>query len=699
MSANPPDGMQYGGVQLGGPEMVEPPMDEVDLIDSQIVDDVLGEAQQMIEKEILPRMQLDFSEKEQELLLNRIKEDYDDALNDHQERLNKFARFQSRWRTRIGQSGGSQGKSNFHVPLVKWQLFTKWAKVVEAVLGDEAEIVAVPIGPSDSARAEKVGRYFTWRLFDYMKISNKLVHFFFNYLMFGRAHAYCPYRKDEFEIPGQPEPEVDYDGPDFNVISPDDLIVPAEEVQSIQDFTFVIRRCKETLQGLVEGEKAGRYVGIEENWAKLFPLAGKQRSSPSSNDNDQIKREQDLAEGVNYEWGGSSKESLEVWEWYGRWRPLKSDSEDAQLDAWDKREMGQIDLLVRVIPEANLVIGIQDLAAIYPKVRKRRPFVEISLIKDGSYWCPSFPELLEDMEDELTANFNNTTEAVERSVGPLIFYVPGGGFDPQSFKYEPNTAIAVENINNVKVVEMQVNSRGAIERDHTIISMAERTTGITDMNIGRASDRPNAPKTARQTLALMEEGNVRISLDTTVLRSDLKEVLSRIWSIDTMYSPDQVFFKVVEDQDEVGFDLQEGGAMITAAERMGQFDFHLKFADSVHSREAKKQEAMTMYQMDLGNPLIANDPHALWAISKKVHEAVFKDFNFADLVPEPPTQQEMMLAQMAGQVIGEDQAAEEIETNGPPPLPPEFIGSGTSEAGKAKPKTKSGELTKIAKKK
>ena len=52
------------------------------------------------------------------------------------------------------------------------------------------------------------------------------------------------------------------------------------------------------------------------------------------------EREQDDAEGIMYERPLSAGESLEVLEWYGRWRPLKGKQDGAEFN-FDRRQMEQ----------------------------------------------------------------------------------------------------------------------------------------------------------------------------------------------------------------------------------------------------------------------------------------------------------------------------------------------------------------------
>jgi hypothetical protein len=160
-------------------------------------------------------------------------------------------------------------------------------------------------------------------------------------------------------------------------------------------------------------------------------------------------------------------------------------------------------------------------------------------------------------------------------------------------------------------------------------------TGISDMNMGRAIDRPNAPKTARQTMALLNEGDLRASLELTALREDWSAILRHFWTLVSMYAPPKLFFRVTEEDSGGLFDTQHGGAYMTAGELGGRYDFELKFATSVWSRETQKQNDLALYQLDMQNPLVMQNPRALWHALDRAHKALGDD-SFSQLVPRPP---------------------------------------------------------------
>ncbi|HYY70136.1 MAG TPA: hypothetical protein VE734_10410 [Terriglobales bacterium] len=580
--------------------------------------------------------QLDWNANERNRLEGRIRSDFRAALADHQARMTRWARYYRRWRNLSDTPAiGEETKSNFRVPLTKWHIYTKIAKEHASLFGDDAEVVANPVGPSDQRNTRKAGRFMSWLTFNHIKVPNKAQVFNFRKVTFGRAIAYSPYAILTYEVPlvdGSRARDVYYEGPLFDPLWPDDFIVPAEDVQSLHDFSWVIRKYRATPDELAIGEEEGRYQNVSAHWEDIVHFVSHRRQRDF--ESEPIKREKDLAEGVLYEGNLSAASTLIVHEWYGKWRKLRG-RRDASIDNLGGREQYESDLVVRYIPDLNLIVSIQDLAEMYPRQVRRRPLVEASLTKDGSYWCAGFGEMLEEVEEEMTSNHNTASQAGQFSCGPIIFYRPASGFDPDTFQYEPNTCVASDDPAGVRVVEMRANLEYPVLKEQTMNGYAERLSGQTDMSMGRAIDRPNAPRTARQTIALLEEGDVRASLDMSALREDWGEILGHFWELMQDYAPEEMFFRVTEEDANGLFDVKDGGSYMTAEERNGRYDFSLKFATNKHSKEQRKQDDLALYQLDLQNPLVVQNPRALWHVLDKVHKA-FGDDRFSDLVPMPP---------------------------------------------------------------
>lgn len=590
--------------------------------------------------------QIKLSEQEQVRLIQRIEDDFIFAKSAHQDRSQRFARYMQKWENRVDPpKAGAEKEPNHTVPLIQWQCFNKLARSLQSILGDDAEITAKATGPSDEADARKIGCYMTSRVFDQMGMLNPLCVFEFYRILLGRAIAYRPWFRREFNViaKGKRKRVCDYEGPGFFPCHPDDIIVPPERgVMSIQDFSYVIRRVSVTVDDLqygdgdlYQGTKDPEFVRQAINWAQN----GAQSNDWTQPGQDPVRKETERSEGVAQDGGNqNAQRRIWLWEWYGSWRPLKKQGSDGGQDDLKRRQPFEADWVVRYIPGMKQIVGVQDLMELYPKMRRRRPFVDASLIKDGTYWSKGFGALLESLEDEATANSRLFTAAGELSVWPIIFYKPGGGFQPKAMEYGPKMAIPTEDPGGVNVVTLRANLDYAIAKQQDTLSMAERVTGITDQSLGRAVDRPNAPKTATGQLALIEEGNVRAYLDSTILKEDMEQIITDFWMMDCDLASRKdpgLFFRVTEEQAKGAFDTMKGGAYMTPKEFGGTYDFRLKFATSAWSREAQAQKQISFYQLAVRNPLVMQNPRALWVLLNDTAKALgIRDFS--NVVAEPP---------------------------------------------------------------
>lgn len=583
--------------------------------------------------------QLRLSDAELDRLGNRVLTDYRNALADHDKRMQRWEEYERRWQgTPDIPDQGQESESNLPVPYIRWNVMGQTSKDMDSLFGDDAQIVAKPVGASDFKRVKKVGLYMTWRVFSSMKLTNRFTEFTLRRNKFGKSFAYSPWRRTTYKV-GKKE-VVDYEGPDFVPLWPDDLIVPAEEVETIHGFSFVIRKYRATPDDFLAGIERGIYARepVEGHFDQLVHPLRKQREPQG----DETKLEADEGSGIEMEAPLSAGPRLLVLEWYGKWRMLKSQDDDAGEDDLEKRDLEQTDLVVRYILDLNLPVGCQDLAALYPELPYRRPFVESSFVKDGTYWSPGLCKLLIDIEDDLRQNYNMGTAAGEKSAGPAIFAKPGAipALDQQSgedgVRIQPFMLYFCDNpMTDIRVVETASNLEFFIKREQGLLAMGERLGAQTDNSLGRQSDRPNAPRTLGQNQMIAAEQSVRQYLVTLALREDMSAVLTHFWLMERMFSPKQTFFRVTEDDAGGLFPVNDGGSMLEREDRDGRYDFELQFATNVYSREADKEHTLSRYQLDLQNPLVMNNPKALWNVTKAAHEAL-GDPDFEQLVPEPP---------------------------------------------------------------
>lgn len=610
--------------------------------------------------------QIIVSEIEQGRLRDRIDMDFQAARSNHDARIAKFIRIWRMWRGLPTTLSNDDGPA-FEVPMLKWITLGQWAKAMQALLGDDAEVIAKPTAPSDAKDAVKVGHYMTWRVFDYMKAVIALTTWVFRALLFGRAHAEVVYEQEYYWERGdvadvakqfkvKPEglgnffdaagldyeflpggridyEQLSYDGPRLIPLWPSDIILPAQDnVQCVDDFEWKGRRRKYTPQELLDGERRGKFQNIRENWDAIMAHAQLRQERDYWYDDEKLAS--DEAEGVDHSTVMGNRDSVECWEWYMKWRFLKG-KQDGRLDNLDRRSERETEVLVKYLPKVGIIVGIQDMRDLMPRMKKRSPFLDLGIIKDGSYWTPGLGELLEELQNESSINHGLMRSAGMFSVGPLIFYKPGGAYDPNTTRYEPRMHIPCEDPKSVNVVKIDADLRYPEAMSQILKAFAELVTGQSDQSLGQTSDRPNAPRTASGQAMLINEGNVRVSLDLNMLREDINRFVEYVWMLDREYADDEVFFRVTDEDAGELYDRDNGFGKMTAEERMHPFDFDVKFATSIYSREAKKAAMLQLYQLSLANPILQTNPRALWVLLNRVWEA-FGEKSFAEIIPRPP---------------------------------------------------------------
>lgn len=576
---------------------------------------------------------LTLSERERERLAHRIDQDVELARAAHARRMTRYRDYYARWRKKYEPpAAGDDDQANLKVPMIQWNTFAKWAQVMQSIFGDGARAIAEPTGPSDHRVVEKVGLFVTAAALQLIpRAVTKYAIATFRAILFGRSIVYRPWERITQETPEGPQ--VLYDGMGFYPCWPDDIIVPAEDVETLQDFSFVVRKDRLTPDDLLRGEAEGRYEGITEHFEDILKGASghEQRDSQGY---DEVKEEKDDAEGVEAT-GDTNTGVLPVWEWFGRWRMLKDGADDADPCDVQRRELRATDIVVRYLPTLNLVIGVERLMDLYPRSRNRRPFAEFGLVKDGSYWGPGYGDMLYDVEDEQTDIQGIFTEAAEMMAAPPGFYEPASGVKPEEIRLRSGRMYPVQNANGMSWLSPKSDLNGLVILTQANNGIAERVTGLSDQNMGRSIERPNAPRTAAGQIALIEQGNIRGFLDVLFFQDDFGVYLRDVWELYSDLAPASLFFRVTEE-DAGGLIPTKGGmAEMTKEEFGGRFDFRIKFAVSQWQREAEKERQLQLYGLDMQNPLIATNPRALWSVTSKIHKAL-GDPNFADLVPEPP---------------------------------------------------------------
>lgn len=606
------------------------------------------------------------------LIAERIRANHKSARDSHRSRIDRYRESLRQWHNRVeAPLAGAHQDSNFSVPFTQWVTFSKWSRYLQSLLGDDSEVVAEGNGPTDGEIAAKVGRFMTAAIFRMMP--NAFLAFaewLFSASFFGRGFVYRPWTREvekscrkcgedavQEGVDGEKpkcakcgaEGGYVYQGPEMHPIPPEDLVLPAQErARTIQEMSWVHRQYWLDPNDFIDGIEGGVFnlPGVEDE-AERETLIHKiikgamedgERSDLHEED-DEVKREESLGEGVSRDfYDDQGLQRIRAWECYLWWRPLREGVDQAAEFEIGSRAPKRVRLVVHYCPATETIIGIRPLSEIYGRMRSPIPISECAVACDGRYWTMGIGHQSFDIQEELSRVYNQQTDAIDMSSFPHMLYGAGSGLDPDKARQlviGPKAATQVTDVNQVKFLEVRPDLHGMTLLQQSLQGFGEKTLNVSDSTLGRAIDRPNAPRTASGQAMLMEAADVRGWIDLGFMRFWMGGFLRDVWEMYCSMADGEVFFRVTEEEAGGLFETAKGGTTMGPGEFAGRYDFTLKLATSAVSREAKKQQAVELYSLDIQNPLIAMNPRALWMATARVHKALGDD-QFERVVPEPP---------------------------------------------------------------
>jgi hypothetical protein len=610
--------------------------------------------------------QLKLTTEEREELRQKILDDWTRDSSDLRQRAERQVRWIRLWRSASEELDKDEG-SNFHIPLVLWQILNFVAKLISTLFGQDSEILVLPRGKTDIKRVNKVKRWMNYRIKESLHLFKKYYDFAVLKCIFGSAIAFTPWTrktrlvkktvKREVEeivdgvdpVTGFParipqrrtveeEQEVevvDFEGLDFRPENNEDWVVPASAT-SLDDADHFIRRIQLSVPEILEMRESGDFDASlwktnKEFTDELYRLAktGKTDAAGGTDTGQAVRQERaDQASTPIHPLG--EENNLVFYNWFGKFRVGKDEL--------------PTDVVAFVSPQMNRLFGVVRRIDKYPD--GRLPFIKTDLLRDpNKMWGIGFPEVLESINREMDALHNIVTDAGMIGVGPMVAYKPMAGFNAEKFRYEPWTAIPLNDPKNdiALVGPGQINIASYATLMPQLLAMAERIFGLTETQLGRQFSGPNAPRTYGQQALLQAESNQRLLLDLMLEREAFKEVLSRVWEADKRWLSKPHFFRVTEE---------DPGDVLTDEDMQGDYDFDITPPTALANKQQMIQDLLQAYALTLQNPIAMQNPALISEMLRKVLESLGQDdiaMHVPDASqlrpPESPEQENVRLIQ------------------------------------------------------
>jgi hypothetical protein len=219
---------------------------------------------------------------------------------------------------------------------------------------------------------------------------------------------------------------------------------------------------------------------------------------------------------------------------------------------WDVNDDGLDEQMIfHWIPALRKVVQWEYLTVRYG--HGRRPYVPFIFTPlTGRIYGIGLAEMLAELQDEAATIFNQMNDRESVTNAPYILVEPGVGIAPSVFRgAPPGSVFTVRNVDRVRPLEWQKNPHAGIPALNLVSAYAEQIAGAGgEIGGGNQPTRPNAPRTARGTLALLSEANVVI--DTHVLNTQfisLQELIRQIDGLNRQYLPEARIFSIIGERE------------------------------------------------------------------------------------------------------------------------------------------------------
>lgn len=381
------------------------------------------------------------------------------------------------------------------------------------------------------------------------------------------------------------------DAPVVEVVEADQLVVPyrTRDVQSARRITHVHKMTVDDIVANARLEKFDPWIVTQDDVVKLTAVAkGRGTAQQDRPENEAFGRQRDEVEGVRGEHSLDHDNALlDVYEVYIR--------ED--LDGDGQRE----ELVMQVSPDLNKVLHVTYLDTVHP--HGRRPFPTIHFLAPSDrFYVPGLAMFLAPLNIQANITLNQINDRQTLINNPIGFYRPMAlPQDPDAMKrLKPGDMVPSPDPGGIVFPDWGKAPLADMSIMSTILAFADRV-GSSPLQGGSTSQ--NTPRTARGTLALISEGNLKVDVLIQMSQKEgFEELLRQLFGLYSTFMADEKYFYAT------GHDRKRTPEMISRRLMRGNFQFRFT-GNSVNTNpEAQRILADKRYQIASLNPLYMQDP-------------------------------------------------------------------------------------------
>lgn len=425
---------------------------------------------------------------------------------------------------------------------------------------------------------------------------------------------------DEVEIVVK-KPVLVMDSPEVEVVEAEHLIVPYR-TKNLQKARRITQEHFVSLYE-IKRQRAKRFdpwVISDEDMARLeaYSKTLSEDQQPSYNNRQLADLKDDvLGESPNVNQSNGDSNELLFYEIYLR--------EDVDGDGMEE------DIVLQVSPFLKKVVHVTFQDMIHP--HGQRPFSAIHFLSPSDrFYCPGLAQFLAPLNIQANITINQVNDRQTLINNPIGFFRPMAFGDPDRLNaLRPGDMIESSDPSGVVFPDWGKAPLADLTIMESMLMFADRL-GTSPMS-GGTSQFTNAPRTARGTLALISEGNMKIDVLISMAQKEgFADLLQQLFGLYHTFMPDEKYFWAT------GHDRKRIPEMASRKMLRGKFIFTFTGNTVNTNPEVQRTLSEMRYQVAATNPLYQQDPVKFRELLRDFLSAHSEGTSVERILPDLPGQ-------------------------------------------------------------
>jgi len=261
-----------------------------------------------------------------------------------------------------------------------------------------------------------------------------------------------------------------------------------------------------------------------------------------------------------------------------------------------------IDSVLTVDLKSGVVLSAKPLTAIAP-IGKRPWTIGQFIRRVGSPYGIGLAELMKGLAHELDAIHNQRIDAGSMSINPLGVYRAASSFKPELVQTGPGVMVPVDDVNDVKFVQVPSNLMVSFQEERIIIEYIEKITSTSSFQMGRQSDIVRSHATATGTMAIINQGEQAYTVLGMRAQRIMARAMTNILHTYQSFMPDDMALRVLGEDAQLLF--PDG---LTPENIAGGFDAYMVLDATVGNKSVEQQAKAAIVQNYQALLTMAQDP-------------------------------------------------------------------------------------------